>query len=146
MNSKTIEHLQYFIGKVCSVFTPQVNRSFDELHAREHFVVRVQEITVDGIWGVHPHSGMMTFFSMSHVLLITEEVELDPRNPEHAQMIKEYEEKTGGKAESDIASFQKKKPPVLQKEEQVAFVDINYLEKLASQTKNQYNQMDKFKK
>ena len=145
MNTKTIEHLQYFVGKVCSVFTPQVNRSFDELHAREHFVIRVQEVTVDGLWGTHPHSGMMTFFAMPHVLLITEEFELDPKNPEHIQMIKEYEEKIGSKVESDIAPFQKKKAPV-QKEEQVPFVDISYLEKLASQTKNQYNQMDKFKK
>lgn len=145
MNTKTIEHLQYFIGKVCSIFTPQVNRSFDELHAREHFVIRVRDITVDGIWGTHPHSGMMTFFSMPHVLLITEEIELDLTNPEHVEMIKEYENKAGNKIESDIPPFQKKKA-LVQKEEQVPFVDIGYLEKLASQTKHQYDQMDKFKK
>ena len=140
MNSKTIQNLQYFVGKVCSIFTSPVNRSFDELHAREHFVARIQEINADGLWGTHPHSGMMSFFAMPHIMLIAEEVELNPNNPEHAQMLQEFEKRTGMKPTGDISPSQKAP------DEQVPFVDISYLEKLASQTKSQYDHLDQFKK
>lgn len=144
MNSKTIQNLQYFVGKVCSIFTPPANRSFDELHAREHFVARIQEINADGVWGTHPHSGMMSFFAMPHVLLIAEEVELNPNNPEHAEMLLEFEKRTGKKVVGDIGKQPQQKetaPP-----EEVPFVDIVNLEKLASDTKRQYDQMDQFRK
>lgn len=141
MNSKTIQNLQYFVGKVCSVFTSPVNRSFDELHAREHFVARIQEINADGIWGTHPHSGMMSFFAMPHVMLLAEEIELDPSNPEHAQMLQEFEQRTGKRVVSDVAPSPKQTAPP----EEVPFVDIANLEKLALDTKRQYDRLDQQK-
>lgn len=97
---------------------------------------------MDGVWGAHPGSGMVSFFPIEHIIGIAEEIELDPENnPEHAAMIKEFEEKTGQKLQSDISSKpQMQKQTAPKPEEQVPFVDIANLEKLAAQTKSQYDQ------
>ena len=119
-------------------------------------MLRVGAINLDGIWGTHPGSGMTSFFQWSPSLIgICEEIELDPNNPEHAQMIEQYEKQTGQKIKSDISSpvptkkkekdlVQLKEPPKKQTapDEQVPFVDISNLEKLAAQTKMQYDQYD----
>ena len=139
MNSKTIEQLQYFIGKVCTVLTKPVNRDFDELRAREHFVARINTITTDGIWGIHPHSDMVTFYQWEGVIGICEEIELDPNNPEHAQMIQEYEEKTGKKLDSDLTSQNETKEDTSPLSQEVPFVDISQLENLAAETKLRYD-------
>jgi len=133
--------MQYFVGKVCSILTTPVNRQFDELRAREHFVVRIREITSDGIWGTHPSSQMVSFFHDAHIIGVAEEIELDPNNPEHALMLQEYEKQTGKKLKSDIIPMaqlptQEKTAPEL---DQVPFVDISNLEKIAAQTKSQYD-------
>ncbi len=129
MNSKTVQTLQYFVGKVCSVFTVASNRnSLSEEHAREYFVARITEINVDGIWGVHPASRITSFFPLSHVTSIVEEWELDPKNPEHAAIIQKYEQKE-----------EKKEHP----QTEVQFVDVKNLEKLAANTKQQYDNLVK---
>ena len=56
MNGRTLEKMQYFVGKVCSIVTSSMNRAFDEQVNREHFVIMVEELTADGIWGTHPYN------------------------------------------------------------------------------------------
>lgn len=105
MNTKTIQDLKYFIGKVCSIVTTSMNRSFDENISREHFVIEVQNINSDGVWGVHPYNKeLVSFFALPHIISIHQEVELDLENPDHAAMIKEYEERTGEKLKADLDS------------------------------------------
>lgn len=150
-NSKTIQNLQYFVGKVCTVFTTPINRNFDELRSREHFVVDIQEITVDGIWGKHPYRKTFSFFPMEYVVLVQEEQVLDPTNPEHSQLIQEYEQKTGKKIVSDVSPHLTKKPtPVVEEQKksesvEVSFVDIGKLASLAKETKRSYALHDIFK-
>ena len=146
--------MQYFVDKVCSIVATSMNRSFEESVSREHFVVRIREINMDGIWGTYPYNDeMLSFFAMQHIISIHQEVELNPDNPEHAQMIQEYEKKTGKKVKSDLPQFEKpvEKPsqstllPVLKETpepEEVSdtggnatFVDITKLEKLAEFTR-----------
>lgn len=150
--------MQYFIGKVCSIISNSMNRSFNEQISREHFVVRIEEINVDGVWGTHPYNQeMISFFAMSHIISIHQEVELDPNNPEHAEMIKEYENKSGQKIKPDL-----KKNNVTQKKTEAlpiieespvfdvgysntgdsSFVDITSLERLAEQTKRTFDAYD----
>jgi hypothetical protein len=128
-----------------------MNRAFDESISREHFVVRVGEITADGIWGTHPYNTeLVSFFAMNHIISIHQEVELDPTNPEHAEMIAEYEKKTGQKLKADIAKPTPKKadnplqviektPAMVANEASktgdATFVDIESLERLAEHTK-----------
>ena len=152
MNGRTLEKMQYFVGKVCSIVTSSMNRAFDEQVNREHFVIMIEELSADGIWGTHPYNDeLVSFFSMDHIISIHEEFELDPNNPDHAEMIKEYEEKSGTKLEGDI---RKPKPesnglniiesngtPLPDPESDkggMTFVDISSLEKLAEHTKKTF--------
>lgn len=160
MNSRTIQELQFFVGKVCSIVTTSMNRSFDEMVSREHFVIRIQIVNADGVWGVHPYNkDLISFFSLPHIISIHQEVELDLDNPEHAAMIKEYEEKTGKKLKADFDSRtneSKEKEdllPVLDDVEiqkhseadqvgDATFVNIANLESLAEQSKRTFDAQD----
>jgi hypothetical protein len=160
MNANTIKHMQYYVGKVCSIISTSMNRAFDESISREHFVVRVEEVNVDGIWGTHPYNNdMVSFFAMQHIISIHEEVELDPNNPEHAEMIKEYEKKTGKKIKPDIGKLPKQEKkqteilpiieesPAFEVDEasntgDATFIDIASLERLAEQTKRTFDAYD----
>jgi len=94
---------------------------------------------------------VVSFFAMPHIISIHEEFEIDPSNPEHADMIKEYEGKTGQKLTGDIES----KPvdplaiveaptetPPPEDEGGLTFVDIHSLEKLAEHSKKQFAAKD----
>lgn len=163
MNSKTIQELQFFVGKVCSIVTTSMNRSFDEMVSREHFVIRIQIINSDGVWGIHPYNKeLVSFFSLPHIISIHQEVELDLDNPEHMAMIKEYEEKTGQKLKADLDSrnYENKSTkeetkdllPVLDsalakhsEASQVGdatFVDITNLESLAENSRRTFEAQD----
>lgn len=156
MTSKTIQNLQYFMGKVCSIISTSMNRSFDESISREHFVVRVQSVTQDGIWGTHPYNeDLLSFFAIQHIISIHQEIELDPLNPEHEEIIKNYENKTGKKLEGDLKNKENEKTnknkelPIIQEptiasnesleqEGDATFVDIRNLEMLAEKSRRTF--------
>lgn len=158
MNANTLKHLQHFVGRVCSIISTSMNRAFDEKISREHFVIRIQEINAEGIWGTHPYNDeIVSYFAMPHIISIHQEIELDPNNPEHAEMIKEYEKKTGQKVQSDIGKFKPKtvmgedkslpvieKTPAMEAKEasggagDATFVDVQSLEKLAEQSRRTF--------
>lgn len=125
MKSKNLEHLQYFVGRPCSIFTVPINRQLDEAVAWEHFAVRVQEIDIDGLWGTHLEHGTVSFFPMAHIVSIQEELELNPKNPEHARIIEKLEQQKPPAPKKPVA------PP----DDSSPFVDIGNLETLARQTK-----------
>lgn len=132
------QELQYFVGKICSVITTSMNRAFDERICREHFVVQVNDIGRAGIWGKHPYNLTLSFFSMEHIISIHEEIVLNPKNPEHAAMIEEFEKKTGQTLKGDVAKNEllsvKEESPETSSEDSI-FVDIKNLEQLAERTK-----------
>lgn len=156
MNNK-IEKLQYFVGKVCSIMTTSINRQFEEKVSREHFVVYVQEIDRDGLWGTHPYNhDMVSYFNIDHIVSIHQEIELDPNNPEHMEMIKEYEKRSGKKLKPDMGKLEKKGEvshtfksplPVIEKPAfdvdtskagDAMFVDIASLERLAEMSQRSF--------
>jgi hypothetical protein len=149
---RTLEKMQHFVGKVCSIFTGPLNRNFDETRAREHFVVRVEEIDCDGLWGTHPYNHTVSFFLMDAIKLITEEIVLDPSNPEHAKMIQEFQEKTGKPVVSDVSphlapvvGVQKAEPPeplVEEEFESSAFIDIKNMTTMVRQAKQSFQAKD----
>ena len=107
-----------------------INRQFDEDTARQHFIVRVQEIDVDGVWGATLATGTVSFFAMEHVMSIQEELELNPDIPEHAKLIEEYAAESEGIKQS-VKTEKRDKP----------FVNIESLTKLTSQAKQTYESM-----
>ncbi len=160
MQPKTISTLQYYVNKVCSIVTTSMNRSFDEQLSREHFVIRVSAITVDGIWGTHPYSEeLVSFFNLQHVISIHQEIELDPKNPDHSKMIADHEQKTGKKLEGDLKlkSPSKSNDPLKVIEKPIespvsdeaetgdaTFIDIEQLELLAEKSKKSFDAQQKF--
>lgn len=148
---KTVEALQYFKGKTCTILTNPINRDFDESRSREHFVVEVKEISRECVWGSHPYNGTIAFFPMSQIVSIQEEVVLDPvNNPAHRKMIEDYEKQTGKKVVSDVsphlAPTTAVPPPMVKEETQpqeAAFVDIKRLTQLAKQTKQGFDNKKK---
>lgn len=156
MKPKTIEHMQYFVGKVCTIITSQINRQFNEQIARDHYAIRVGEVTIDGIWGVHPEHDIVSFFPMTHIVSIHEEMELDVDNPEHKKIIDDYEKKYGKKPDIKFDDKGKKEllpvvqpmkePPVPTyedvtdgNEDKVTFVDIQAISQLAKHTKKTHD-------
>jgi hypothetical protein len=173
MNTNTLKKFQALVGEVCSIITTAMNRQFDELVSRDHFCVRVHDVSVDGIWGTHPYNDdIVSFFAMPHIISVHREIELDPSNPEHAAMIKEMEKREGKKATQDLGATpltkgarvgvsargtgEGKQLPVLDKPPapkaetsgagDATFIDINSLEVLAEQTKQTFEAYDLRKK
>mgnify|MGYP007123468393 FL=1 len=149
--------MQYFVGKVCTIITTQINRQFDERIARDHYAIRVGEVTLDGIWGVHPENDIVSFFPMAHIVSIHEEMELNMSDPEHRKVVEEYEKKYGKKPDIQFDETQKQKEllPVIQPkkeppvptyeepdtdgEDKVTFVDIQAISQLAKHTKRTFD-------
>lgn len=151
---RTLEALNYFVGRVCSIITTSMNRSFEEKIAREHFVIRVEEVSVDGIWGTHPYNpSLLSFFNFTHVISIQEEEVLDPTDPDHKKMIEDFESKTGKKLKSDLGNVThtplKQSLPVInnppKEKGDSIFVSIDNLEELAENTRKNYEVYEKFR-
>jgi hypothetical protein len=147
-----------------------MNRAFDEKISREHFVVIVQEVDMDSIWGTHPYNcDLVSFFNLEHVISIHQEEVIDPSKPEHMEMIKEYEKKTGKKVQGDLKksdNIPESLPNTVQVPVQknmdlfpilnnmpapkelsagdATFVDIESLERLAENTRRAFEEYDKF--
>jgi len=156
MNSRTLQILrENYIGKVCTIFTKPINRTFDDVRWREHFAIRVEDISTDGIFGRHPYNHTSSFFFMQDIVFIQEEVELDPTNPDHVKMIREYEKQTGKKVVSDLSPHiapalpEQQAPkamlPIIQnpadlqeddpQDGNAVFVNVDILQRLAASTK-----------
>lgn len=148
--------MQYFVGKVCTIITTQINRHFDEEIMRDHYAIRVGEITLDGIWGVHPEHDIVSFFPMQHIISIHEEIALNMNDPKHKELVDEYEKKYGKKPDIKYNDEGREKDilPVIQPKKQssvptfveeadtddkVTFVDIEALGQLAKHTKRSFD-------
>jgi len=109
-----IEDLEYFVGKICSVFTVPTNRDFKAENPStfpqpifHYFVGKVLEVTNRGVsieqW--NSEKRLRTFFFLDHIVSISEEEILDPSNPKDVSIIEEYKkvnEIAKNKAEENI--------------------------------------------
>lgn len=93
------EGLDYFLGRICTVFTVPTNRDFKSENPQtfpqpvfHYFVGRVVEVTHRGIcieqW--NSPKKLRTFFFADHIVSISEEEILDPSNPKDREIIEEY--------------------------------------------------------
>lgn len=125
--------LEYFLDKVCTVFTVPTNRDFKSENPQtfpqpvfHYFVGRVVEVNHRGIcleqW--NSDKKLRTFFFMDHIVSISEEEMLDPSNPKDRAIIEEYKkvnEDSTRKAEENLEALKRQK-----------YVDIAGLEGLVS--------------
>jgi hypothetical protein len=91
--------LDYFLGKICTVFTVPTNRDFKSENPQtfpqpvfHYFVGRVVEVNHRGVcieqW--NNAKKLRTFFFVDHIVSISEEEILDPSNPKDRELIDEY--------------------------------------------------------
>lgn len=147
MKPSTIKKLQHFVGKVCTVIMPGINRGFTEEQARDHFVTLITEINEDGVFGTHPYGQTVNFYSLNQLISIHEEEVLYPNDPQHSKVIEEIEKKIGRKIESDIKPFEARlateEPVVIESNDSVGkapFVDIQSLSQIAQMAKKRYDE------
>lgn len=84
--------LNYFVGKVCTVSTTQINFRFKEEQMMDYFMGVVESIDENGLIMTHPQTGCKTYVAMPHVVSIAEEQVLFENNPEDKKIIEEYRE------------------------------------------------------
>jgi len=116
-----VEGLEYFVGRICTIFTVPTNRDFKSENPQtfpqpvfHYFVGRVVEVTSRGVcieqW--NNDKKLRTFFFMDHIVSISEEEILDPSNPKDKEIIEEYRktnESSRKRAEKNVESLERSK-------------------------------------
>lgn len=134
-----IEGLEYFVGKICTVFTVPTNRDFKSENPQtfpqpvfHYFVGRVLEVNSRGIcleqW--NNEKKLRTFFFMDHIVSISEEEVLDPTNPKDMQVIEEYKktnESSLKKANENVEMLKKQRESLAEN----PYLDIEDLSAMA---------------
>ena len=145
MKPSNLNSLKYFKGKVCTIFMPTSSLPFDEETARQHFTLRVQDVDPEGLWGTNLTTDTVSFFRWQHIMAIQQELELNPEDPKHAELIQHYEQKqeqqvepaapacTGCGSQSDV--------PAASQPGDATFINIDSLTQLARQTRHSYDNM-----
>lgn len=127
------EGLDYFLGRICTVFTVPTNRDFKSENPQtfpqpvfHYFVGRVVEVNHKGICIEQWNSSkkLRTFFFADHIVSISEEEILDPSNPKDKEVIEDYKK-------TNEASIKKVKENVEALKNQ-KYVDIEGLQGLVS--------------
>ena len=122
MKHATIKSLEYFVGKVCTVFVTEMPKHFTHQQFNDYFVGLVESASEDGVVTLHPITGSKNFFPYSHIMGISEEQVLDPSQPDQAELIEELKQK-------GVV------PSMEMKETESSFADIDMMASLARQAK-----------
>lgn len=95
----TTKGLEYFVGKICTLFTVPTNRDFKSENPQtfpqpmfHYFVGKVTEVNQNGIFLEQWNSEkkLKSFFFMNHIIGLSEEEILDPSNPKDREVIEDY--------------------------------------------------------
>lgn len=106
--------LNYFLGKVCTVFTTPINRNYKEENPNtypkplyQYFMGRILSvdsygIMVEQVMAENPSKKLRTWYKLDQVVALAEEEELDASNPTDAAVINEI--KNGNKVAYEKAA------------------------------------------
>lgn len=134
--------LEYFVGRICTVFTVQTNRDFKSENPQtfpqpvfHYFVGRVLEVGPKGIMIEQWNSPkkLRTFFFAEHIVSISEEEILDPSDPKDREIIDEYKrinENSAKKANDNLEALKKQRESLSKN----PYIDIGSLSELAGST------------
>jgi hypothetical protein len=130
---------EYFVGKVCTVFTTPINRNFKEENPNtypkpmyQYFMGRVLVVEHNGILieqviSENPNKKLRAYFRMEQIVGLAEEEELDMSNPADAAVINEI--KSGNKQAIDKAQENIEQLEVIKKN---PFIDIDALSNMSN--------------
>jgi hypothetical protein len=84
------EYLKYFVGKVCTITTIQINFRYNVEQMLDYFSGIIEEIDDHGILMHHPLTKCKNYILFPYVVSISEEQVLFEDNPEQKKIIDEY--------------------------------------------------------
>lgn len=130
-----IEGLDYFVGKICTVFTVPTNRDFKSENPQtfpqpvfHYFVGKVIEVNSRGIcleqW--NSDKKLRSFFFMDHLVSISEEEILNPSNPKDKKIIEDFKktnESSMKRANENVEILKKQKEAIAEN----PYIDIGEL-------------------
>jgi hypothetical protein len=89
-----MKKLQYFVGKVCTIFVTPINRNFKEENPASfpqqmyvYFLGIVESIDEDGVWLIQLHKNLKSFWKHEQIVGIAEEEMLNPDDESDAAEI-----------------------------------------------------------
>ena len=93
-----MKDLQYFVGKLCSVFTTPMNRDFQSEAPHDYpkalykyFMGVVESVSPHGLLLTQASTGLKTYFYHNQIVAVAEEELLDPNDPEDASVIEKFQ-------------------------------------------------------
>jgi len=116
-----IQCLEYFVGRICTVFTVPTNRDFKSENPQtfpqpifHYFVGKVIEVGQKGIMLEQWNSDkkLRTFFFLDHIVSISEEEILDPSDPKDKELIEDYRRNSGNptkEVQEEVEALKKSK-------------------------------------
>lgn len=139
-----IKDLEYFQGRVCTIFTIPTNRDFKSENPNtfpqpvfHYFVGKILEINSHGVtleqW--NNNKKLRSFFFLQHIVGLSEEEILNPNDPKDAKEIDSYKElnkKAPEKAEKQLEKL-KEQREILKDQE----INIGELSNLSDSMMNQ---------
>ena len=139
-----IKQLEYFLGKVCTIFTIPINRDFKAENPTtypqpvfHYFVGKVIEIDDKGVflqqW--NNNKKLRSYFFIEHIVGISEEEVLDPTRPDDAKVIQDFKkinEKAIDQTEKKYEELKKQRETINNSE-----IDIDMLSKLSDKIKQE---------
>lgn len=138
------KQLEYFLGKVCTIFTIPINRDFKAENPTtypqpvfHYFVGKVIEIDEKGVflqqW--NNNKKLRSYFFIEHIVGISEEEVLDPTRPDDAKVIQDFKkinEKAIDQTEKKYEELKKQRETINNAE-----IDIDMLSKLSDKIKQE---------
>jgi hypothetical protein len=131
-----VEELQYFVGKVCTIITPNINWAFDKQQTADYFSGIVEKITPQGVWTIHVITKLKNFYPLHNIMAIIEEQYVSADDPNYEAIMTEYvaSKKPKPQQQSPLQpTIVEAPPPPPTKSSKV---DIDKLEALVSKNSN----------
>lgn len=135
------DSLNYFVGKICTIFTVPTNRDFKLENPKtypqpvfHYFVGKVTKVNNDGVFIEQWNNSkkLKTFFFMEHIVSISEEEVLNPADPKDLEIIEEYKKVNSSsveKAEENLENLKKQREKIKEN----PYIDINSLSNIPNQ-------------
>jgi hypothetical protein len=125
-----MKKLEYFLNKICTIFTIPTNRDFKTENPTtfpqpifHYFVGKILEIDNKGIlvqqWN-NNNKKLLSYFFIDHIVSISEEEILNPNDPQDAEVISNYK-----KANEQIHKKEVKNEPNMEKNDINSLIEMS---------------------
>lgn len=142
--------LQYFKGKVCTIFTSPINRNFKEENPESfpqpvfvYFIGVVDSITDQGLFlqqvsNIDSKRPLKTYFFLDKILAIAEEEQLDYKDPQDAKLIERIKQQHDAEEKKLMQKAQQVQE--IMAKQNSPYIDPDAMSQMAEQLKQNFAQ------